>query len=653
MLKIIAERYEIMELIGQGGMADVYLAKDVILDRTIAVKVLRTSLAKDPMYVMRFQREANAVASLTDKNIVEIYDVGEDSGVYYIVMEYVPGVTLKELIIRRGAVHVAEAIDIIKQVASGITRAHEAGVIHRDLKPQNILVTESGVAKIADFGIASMDSLAQVTQTDMIMGSLHYLAPEIARGEKATAQSDIYALGIVLYELLRGEVPFKGESPVNIAMKHMQEDIPSICEFNQTILQSVENIIICSTAKNLNNRYRSAKEMLGDLSDCLERTNVKKTVFTYDVNSDPTIVVDEESTAMMKAQGLHQINSYEQEDDDDYYEDDEDDYDDSVYIFGRPFSKKSLVVSSIIALIAIAVGCFLMLGGSEEEVVIPDVSGFTVEEAINLIEEMGLFVNLHVDVTSDEFEAGLAVGTDPEAGSKVELGSNISLLVSIGEMIVIEDYVGKDYLEVSAMLESLGFTVIIIEETNDQSVGTIIAQTLEPGSEYLPDNSVRVIRLTVSSGKDIIVGDYVGMNYEEAVELLESLGFLVTVKDESSDEEIGTVVEQSRDVGTVYKEGDLLTITLSVSIGQSFEIPNVIGMSYIEAKTILETRGFVVTLTDMGYASTPSDVGVVIMQSPSAFTIVQTNNTEVEIRYYSQYAAPGVDTGESDEGAAG
>ena len=235
MAKIIAERYELLELIGQGGMADVYLAQDIILNRTIAIKILRTSLAKDPIYVTRFQREASAAAALSHKNIVEIYDVGEDEDKYYIVMEYVPGMTLKELILKRGAVHVVEAIDIMKQVISGISKAHQLGIIHRDLKPQNILVTDSGVAKIADFGIASMQSLAQVTQTDVIMGSLHYLAPELARGEKATAQSDVYALGIVFYELLRGEVPFNGESPVNIALKHMQEDLPSLLEFNPSI----------------------------------------------------------------------------------------------------------------------------------------------------------------------------------------------------------------------------------------------------------------------------------------------------------------------------------------------------------------------------------------------------------------------------------
>ena len=321
MSKIIAERYELLELIGQGGMADVYLAKDIILNRTIAIKILRTSLAKDPIYVTRFQREASAAAALSHKNIVEIYDVGEDEDKYYIVMEYVPGTTLKELILKRGALHYVEAIDIMKQVVGGIAKAHQLGIIHRDLKPQNILVTDSGVAKIADFGIASMQSLAQVTQTDVIMGSLHYLAPEIARGEKATVQSDIYALGIAFYELLRGEVPFNGESPVNIALKHMQDDLPSLLEFNPSIPQSVENIIIKATAKNLNDRYHNATEMLDDLNTCLDRLNEEKLVFSYDNEPEPTIVLD--SREVFSGENTGNIASKEAIKDDDAKEDPE------------------------------------------------------------------------------------------------------------------------------------------------------------------------------------------------------------------------------------------------------------------------------------------------------------------------------------------
>lgn len=234
--RILADRYELKELIGQGGMADVYLAYDDILKREVAVKILRSSLTGDPIYITRFHREARAAAALCHRNIVEIYDVGEEDDLYYIVMEYVRGQTLKELINKRGALHYVEAVDIMKQVVSATALAHSMGIVHRDLKPQNILVTDSGIVKIADFGIASIQSLSQVTQTDTIMGSLHYLAPEIARGEKATPQSDIYALGVVFYELLRGDVPFNGESPVNIALKHMRDEIPQYVNIIQRFL---------------------------------------------------------------------------------------------------------------------------------------------------------------------------------------------------------------------------------------------------------------------------------------------------------------------------------------------------------------------------------------------------------------------------------
>ena len=294
--KTIAGRYQLKRLIGQGGMADVYEAEDLILGRTVAVKIMRSSLTGDPVYVTRFHREASAAAALSHKNIVEIYDVGDEKDDYYIVMEYVPGQTLKELIHKRGALHYVEAVDIMKQVVSATAKAHAIGIIHRDLKPQNIMVTDSGVVKIGDFGIASIQSLSQVTQTDTIMGSLHYLAPEIARGEKATAQSDIYALGIVFYELLRGEVPFNGESPVNIALKHMRDEIPSVRAFNPSIPQSVENIIMKATAKNIKDRYLSASDMLDDLNHCLEAEHMNDEKITFDYQEDEdlaTIVADD------------------------------------------------------------------------------------------------------------------------------------------------------------------------------------------------------------------------------------------------------------------------------------------------------------------------------------------------------------------------
>ena len=441
MAKIIAERYELLELIGQGGMADVYLAQDIILNRTIAIKILRTSLAKDPIYVTRFQREASAAAALSHKNIVEIYDVGEDEDKYYIVMEYVPGMTLKELILKRGAVHVVEAIDIMKQVISGISKAHQLGIIHRDLKPQNILVTDSGVAKIADFGIASMQSLAQVTQTDVIMGSLHYLAPELARGEKATAQSDVYALGIVFYELLRGEVPFNGESPVNIALKHMQEDLPSLLEFNPSIPQSVENIVIKATAKNLNDRYKSATEMLDDIKTCMERQDEEKLVFSHDQDTDPTIVIDprsaftsgntapivdpveEKEVAAPKKEGFFSklVNKFKGLD-----------------------TKAKVAVGVVTALVIAGIAFAIYLGVKPDTSLMPDLTEKTVEQAKEILKEYN--VTISDDITeelSDEYEKGEIIATDPKKGTTSKEGDVVKVTVSKGKYIVLEDYTGK------------------------------------------------------------------------------------------------------------------------------------------------------------------------------------------------------------------
>ncbi len=250
----INERYEILKSIGEGGMANVYLAHDIILDRDVAIKVLRGDLAGDEKFVRRFQREALSASSLSHPNIVEMYDVGEDNGTYYIVMEYVPGQTLKQMIKKRGGVSLSEAIDIMLQVTDGIKEAHDSYIIHRDLKPQNILIKDNGEIKITDFGIAMALNSTQLTQTNSVMGSVHYLPPEQASGKGATIKSDIYSMGIMFFELLTGNLPFKGDNAVEIALKHMKSDIPSVREINESIPQSVENIIIRATAKNPKNR---------------------------------------------------------------------------------------------------------------------------------------------------------------------------------------------------------------------------------------------------------------------------------------------------------------------------------------------------------------------------------------------------------------
>ena len=641
MSKIIAERYELLELIGQGGMADVYLAKDIILNRTIAIKILRTSLAKDPIYVTRFQREASAAAALSHKNIVEIYDVGEDEDKYYIVMEYVPGTTLKELILKRGALHYVEAIDIMKQVVGGIAKAHQLGIIHRDLKPQNILVTDSGVAKIADFGIASMQSLAQVTQTDVIMGSLHYLAPEIARGEKATVQSDIYALGIAFYELLRGEVPFNGESPVNIALKHMQDDLPSLLEFNPSIPQSVENIIIKATAKNLNDRYHNATEMLDDLNTCLDRLNEEKLVFSYDNEPEPTIVLD--SREVFSGENTGNIASKEAIKDDDAKEDKG--IKKLINKFKSLSTKAKVGIIAAIVLVVAVIAFFLYANIRPDTNLMPDLEGKTRKQAIALLKDYN--VTISDDVTeklSDEYDKGKILETDPKKGTTIKEGDVVKLTISKGKYIVIDDYIGMDEEKATKALEKLGLEVEIEEEVSSKSRGTVIDQSIDEGEKLDPTKKKELkITLTVSKGNYTIIGDYLGMDVEKAKEALAKLGFEVVVKEEESEKPVGTVIDQSLQSGhKVDPDETNRTITLTVSSGVKIEVPNVVGMDINAAKSRLESKGFVVVLNKLSTDSLTEKeinqivVNRVVRQSPDAFSTVTKNGETVTLDYYDK-----------------
>lgn len=516
--RILADRYELKELIGQGGMADVYLAYDDILKREVAVKILRSSLTGDPIYITRFHREARAAAALCHRNIVEIYDVGEEDDLYYIVMEYVRGQTLKELINKRGALHYVEAVDIMKQVVSATALAHSMGIVHRDLKPQNILVTDSGIVKIADFGIASIQSLSQVTQTDTIMGSLHYLAPEIARGEKATPQSDIYALGVVFYELLRGDVPFNGESPVNIALKHMRDEIPSVRAYNPAIPQSVENIIIKATAKNINNRYQCADDMLDDLDTCLERLDEEKLTFDK-VNTDPTIIASDSQfftkTAPIDPETTQtEIEEIKPQDEKKK----------------EPMDKKKKIaigaaIAAVIVCLAIVAGFFL-IGGNKDGMMM-DLVGKTEKEATALLIDKGYKVSDDVNYElSDKYEKGLVVATDPEAGHAINKGDTVTLTLSKGKYIIMEDYTGVSYDTAYKKLTKLGYKVKKYEKSDDEyKAGIVIGQSISEGEKQDPNEKGKIITLTVSKGVTITVPSLYGQDINAAKSTLESQGF--------------------------------------------------------------------------------------------------------------------------------
>lgn len=563
MNKMIAKRYMIVKHIGQGGMADVYVAVDTLLNREVAVKVLRGELSNDPVALLRFQREANASTALSHPNIVDIYDVGEENGYHYIVMEYVRGKDLKQLIAQRGALCKEEAVAIMKQLVSAVAEAHRRNIIHRDIKPQNVLIKDDGTLKVVDFGIALAQDALQLTQSDSVMGSVHYLAPEVARGEAATRQSDIYSLGIVFYELLSGEVPFHGEQAVQIAMKHMREEIPSIRALNPQLPQAVENVILRATAKNKNFRYPSCEVMLQDLTTCLspERANEPRVVFKTPSEGNKTIAMD---TARRKENG-------------------------SSRPVNKPVKKKkkrrkksnawmTLLVTGLVVLSIAAVIFILALtgnwGGKSQLVEVPPLNNLTVEQAASALSDVGLELN-RSEITyslTDDVEKDRIYESDPAASTMLTNGSMVKVKVSLGRYVVIENYVGMKISEAREKLESANIRIQTTQEASDSAPGTILRQELlEPQSKIDPQKT-NTIRFVIAAYPTFQIDWSIkGMDVFEAQSLLEGQGAEVILsvldtdnmsEEEAASVERGVVIQCTPGFGTLYEQNEESYITL-------------------------------------------------------------------------------------------
>lgn len=549
----INERYEIIKSIGEGGMANVYLAHDIILNRDVAIKVLRGDLANDPKFVRRFQREALASSSLSHPNIVEMYDVGEDKGTYYIVMEYVDGKTLKQLIKKRGALTLSECIDIMLQLTDGVECAHESYIIHRDLKPQNIMIQDNGEIKITDFGIAVALNNTQLTQTNSVMGSVHYLPPEQASGKGATVKSDIYSMGILFYELLTGNLPFKGDNAVEIALKQIKDDLPSVREFNNSIPQSVENVVLKAAAKNPKNRYQSSKEMHDDLLTVLndDRQNEAKIEFKYpehDNDSEDVVIKEEVVKPIIE---------------------DTEDSKTNVWLW---------VLSGIFLLIVLLlVGIFIIYPTVTEvpDVKIPDVSELTVQEAEKLLKSKGFSVDLEISyVPSEEVESGLIVKTSPAIGRTVKKGTKITLFESTGtEQFEIEDYKGKNYIEVKTLLKQKGIIVEIEtiekeklpEEDKEVEENIVIKQDLDVGTKVKKgDKIVLYILDTKTKYPDFTDGTYSKGDVEA---FAKKYNVTVNFSEKNDEHPAGTIIGQSRNPGDPIIEG--VSITIYISSGKT------------------------------------------------------------------------------------
>lgn len=594
----INDRYEIVKSIGEGGMANVYLANDKILDRKVAIKVLRGDLSADEKFVRRFQREALSVSNLSHPNIVEVYDVGEEDGQYYIVMEYIEGKTLKQLLNKRESLTLTEVIDIMTQLTDGIAHAHESYIIHRDIKPQNIMIEDDGKIKITDFGIAMALNATQITQTNSVMGSVHYLPPEQASGKGATIKGDIYSLGILMYELLTGTVPFKGDNAVEIALKHMKDKIPSVRKQNPAIPQSVENIILKAAAKNPRNRYETAREMHEDLVTCLseEHANDKKITFEYPENdiddSTPTPKVTkkvekpkkENNKTMEDTEDLvKEINTKDMEE--------EKENDDPVEeYFEEPKRRNTLIIilSIFFLLLLITGGIFWLITTKEvKDVIVPNVVEKTVDEAIEILTKSG-FTYTTEQKNSETIESGKVIKTNPKAGSTRKKGDTITIVESIGgNYTYLEKYIGKNYTEVKAKLELLKIHVNIerkdVEDKEKYKGKENII--IEQSPAYDENNPKKVLEPgdTVTLYIPNIVDEYPdmvseGWNLTNAIAFAKEKKITLTVIDangktipnnEYSKYESGIITKQFRNAGDTIIEG----WNLKIQINSTYEEP--------------------------------------------------------------------------------
>lgn len=567
MNKILSDRYLLVKSLGEGGMADVYLAMDTILSREVAIKILRGELSSDPVTLLRFQREANAASKLNHPNVVDVYDVGECDGRHYIVMEYVRGRTLKQLIAQRGALDKKEAVDIMIQLTSAVQHAHENHIIHRDIKPQNVLVKDDGTVKITDFGIALAHDAVQLTQSDAVLGSAHYLAPETTRGEPATNQIDIYALGIVFYELLCGSVPFQGDNPVQIAMKHLREEIPGIREFNPTLPQSIENIITKATVKNRKLRYQSAKEMLADLRQCLspEKANEAKLVFE-ESEPQPTVVMNDERKRQSATNGKKAAVVEE------IAEPKSSNTGKKKWLWGG--AALLLVVMMMVGVYFSGVVSFFAY---DPIIQVPQLSELTKEEALKQLLEAGFDekdISFEEEL-SDDVKVGTVFDSDPQEGSSVKKSQGIVVTISKGNYFTIEDYKGKSMDEIEAKIKAaLPLAVVSVETvaTADAKPGVILAQSgANIGDKLSPEKEITIF-FQVAKAPSVTISGVIGMPIDEALALLDASGVAVVSMQRStigmSEEEIsaikkGIVVEVDPPEGTQYvQDGSSNCITL-------------------------------------------------------------------------------------------
>ncbi len=555
----LSGRYKVIETIGGGGMANVYLARDMILDRDVAVKVLRPDYSDDQEFIRRFHREAQAATSLNHPNIVSIYDVGEEEKIFYIVMEVVEGTTLKQYIQKYAPLSNEESVNIMLQLTSAIEHAHENQIVHRDIKPQNILIDDNGIVKVTDFGIAVALSSTTITQTNSFLGSVHYLSPEQARGGMATKKSDIYSLGIVMFELVTGRLPFFGESAVSIALKHLQNETPSPKRWNLSIPQSLENIILKSTAKDTFHRYDSVESMDRDLRTSLEPSRFYEPPFKIpELDGDVTKAIPIITNEMYKNKNSDETIVHQEKKN-------------LEPIKNKNVGKKIAIwVISIFFLLAtagvasITIIPSLLLPG---DVTVPDVTNEPYESAYKKLDALGLVISEPIiEVYDEEISEGLIVRTDPKAGEITKEGSEIVLYKSKGkEKEELDNYIG---LYIEDVKKLIGSKVKHIEETlqysSDIPAGKIIGQYPKAGHYLLEETEI--VFLVNKGLEPFKLENLKGLTMRELENYVaKNLLILQKITEAHSEEfEKGIIMNQSPNPGVELKAGDSITVTVSI-----------------------------------------------------------------------------------------
>ena len=551
--KILGNRYEIIEKVGNGGMATVYRAEDKVLKRNVAVKVLKDEFTTDEEFIKRFEIEAQSAARLTHPNIVSIYDVGSEDNLYYIVMELIRGKTLKEIIVEeRGPLPWKWSVNVAIQIASALEMAHKNNIIHRDIKPHNIIITEDGIAKVTDFGIAKAVSNSTITAFGTTIGSVHYFSPEHARGGFTDAKSDLYSLGVVMYEMVTGRVPFDADTPVSVALKHMQEEPEEPIELNPNLPSAVNRIIMKALKKDTTLRYQSATDMLADLRQALKNPNgdfvddrdYDATAKTQKINTDLYGNVDEDNN---KRNGKK----------------------DNKFV---AFIKRHKVLSSFIGLILLFA---ISLGGTlaylnltnPAEVEIPNIVGMSKEEAQKTVEDLKLVFEVSSEEFNKDVPEGYVISQDPTyiADYNVKEGSTVKVVISKGqEKTTVPNVEGEERSEAIKMLEDAKLKAEVVEETSKTvKEGYVISQEVEADSEAYAGDTVKIHVSTGTGIKQVTVQNVIGQTEANAKSTLEGQGLKVTINYVEATSNDGKVTAQSVAGGTTVDEGTTVTLTVN------------------------------------------------------------------------------------------